>query len=205
MRKSPRSRSQDIGGPPGRPGSQRSAPRRGRLCRYGCLTELYVTIGCSRSSRQRGGPTTGRPGRQRRGRGWRPGAAAPGTTTGPPRCRDGRFATEDRAVRQLPCAFWQRPLEPATPMKTRADVLTVQNEWEPMTPLATGQGLHRALKGSRMVLALGGEGHGVYLSDPTACADQPVNAYLSTGRLPAKDATCHNPPPTPDPEGGKAR
>ncbi|MFD7556292.1 alpha/beta hydrolase [Streptomyces sp. NPDC059835] len=111
----------------------------------------------------------------------------------------------DFASNIKPCAFWQRPLEPATPMKTRADVLTVQNEWDPMTPLETGQGLHQALKGSRMVLALGGEGHGVYLSNPTACANTPVNAYLSTGRLPGKDVTCHNPPPTPDPEGAGAR
>lgn len=119
-----------------------------------------------------------------------------------------RDAARDKAQHPLygdfasnikPCAFWQPPLEPATPMKTRADVLTVQNEWDPMTPLATGQGLHQALRGSRMVLALGGEGHGVYLSTPTACANLPVNAYLSTGRLPAKDVTCHNPPPTPAP------
>ncbi|MEU8437796.1 alpha/beta hydrolase [Streptomyces sp. NPDC029216] len=57
----------------------------------------------------------------------------------------------DFASNIKPCAFWQRPLEPATPMKTRADVLTVQNEWDPMTPLGTGHGLHQALKGSRMV------------------------------------------------------
>ncbi|MER5728753.1 alpha/beta hydrolase [Streptomyces sp. NPDC002138] len=111
----------------------------------------------------------------------------------------------DFASNIKPCAFWQRPLEAVTPMKTRADVMTVQNEWDPQTPLATGQGLHQALKGSRMVLALGGEGHGVYLSNPTACANIPVDAYLSTGRLPAKDVTCHNPPPTPNPEGSAAR
>ncbi|MEU8437795.1 hypothetical protein AB0F18_33855 [Streptomyces sp. NPDC029216] len=45
----------------------------------------------------------------------------------------------------------------------------------------------------------------MYLPNPTACANIPVNAYLSTGRLPAKDVTCHNPPPTPDPEGAGAR
>ncbi|MFJ7203925.1 alpha/beta hydrolase [Streptomyces sp. NPDC098789] len=111
----------------------------------------------------------------------------------------------DFASNIKPCAFWQRPLEPATPMKTRFDVLTVQNEWDPMTPLSSGQGMHQALKGSRMVLASGGVGHGVYLSTPTACANTPVNAYLSTGRLPAKDVTCHNPPPAPDPEGAGAR
>ncbi|MDJ0381231.1 alpha/beta hydrolase [Streptomyces sp. G-G2] len=100
----------------------------------------------------------------------------------------------DFASNIKPCAFWQRPLEPTTPIKTRADVLTVQNEWDPLTPLSSGQGLHRALKGSRMVLARGGEGHGVYLSEPASCADTTVNAYLSTGRLPAADVTCDNPP-----------
>lgn len=61
-------------------------------------------------------------------------------------------------------------------------------------PLVSGQGLHRALKGSRMVLAAGGEGHGVYLADPTSCANAPVNAYLATGRLPAGDVTCRSAP-----------
>ncbi|MFE1898905.1 alpha/beta hydrolase, partial [Streptomyces yangpuensis] len=36
-----------------------------------------------------------------------------------------------------------------------------------------------------MVLAPGGEKHGVYLSDPASCADATVNTYLATGRLPA--------------------
>ncbi|MFK0043953.1 alpha/beta hydrolase [Streptomyces sp. NPDC090741] len=103
----------------------------------------------------------------------------------------------DFASNIKPCAFWQRPVEPPTPMKTRADVLTVQNEWDPITPLASGQGLHQALKGSRMVLALGGEKHGVYLSDPASCADVTVNKYLATGRLPAADVTCQDPPPFP--------
>ncbi|MFD7786141.1 alpha/beta fold hydrolase [Streptomyces nojiriensis] len=103
----------------------------------------------------------------------------------------------DFASNIKPCAFWQRPVEAATPMKTRADVLTVQNEWDSQTPLVSGQGLHKALKGSRMVLALGGEKHGVYLSDPASCADATVNKYLATGRLPAADVTCQDPPPFP--------
>ncbi|MFD9339109.1 alpha/beta hydrolase [Streptomyces sp. NPDC060028] len=98
----------------------------------------------------------------------------------------------DFASNIKPCAFWQPPLEAETPMKTKANVLTVQNEWDPMTPLSSGQGLHRALKGSRMVLALGGEGHGAYLSDAGSCVNAPVDAYLTTGRLPAGDVTCRN-------------
>lgn len=114
-----------------------------------------------------------------------------------------RDAVEDKAAYPLygdfasnikPCAFWQRPVEAATPMKTRANVLTVQNEWDSQTPLTSGQGLHRALQGSRMVLAMGGEGHTVYLVDPNSCANAPVSAYLTTGRLPAKDVTCRTTP-----------
>ncbi|MEV7521421.1 alpha/beta hydrolase [Streptomyces sp. NPDC091371] len=101
----------------------------------------------------------------------------------------------DFASNIKPCAFWQRPVEAATPMRTRADVLTVQNEWDSQTPLSSGQGLHRALKGSRMVLVEGGEGHGVYLADPNSCANAHVNAYLATGVLPGKDVTCRNPEP----------
>ncbi|MFJ8565745.1 alpha/beta hydrolase [Streptomyces sp. NPDC093514] len=100
----------------------------------------------------------------------------------------------DFASNIKPCAFWDRPAEAATPMNKKANVLTVQNEWDSQTPLVSGQGLHRALKGSRMVLAAGGEGHGVYLFDTTSCANAPVNAYLTTGRLPAQDVTCQNPP-----------
>lgn len=100
----------------------------------------------------------------------------------------------DFASNIKPCAFWDRPVESATPMHKKANVLTVQNEWDSQTPLVSGQGLHRALKGSRMVLAAGGEGHGVYLVDPASCANAPVNAYLGTGRLPAEDVTCQTPP-----------
>ncbi|MFJ6777681.1 alpha/beta fold hydrolase [Streptomyces yangpuensis] len=99
----------------------------------------------------------------------------------------------DFASNIKPCAFWDRPVEAATPMHKKANVLTVQNEWDSQTPLTSGQGLHRALKGSRMVLAAGGEGHGVYLFDSASCANAPVNEYLATGRLPAQDVTCQNP------------
>ncbi|MGW3054950.1 alpha/beta hydrolase [Streptomyces goshikiensis] len=114
-----------------------------------------------------------------------------------------RDAVKDKAAYPLygdfasnikPCAFWQRPVEAATPMKTRANVMTVQNEWDSQTPLTSGQGLHRALRGSKMVLVKGGEGHGVYLADPNSCANAPVSAYLTAGKLPAKDVTCQTPP-----------
>ncbi|MFD9093099.1 alpha/beta fold hydrolase [Streptomyces collinus] len=110
-----------------------------------------------------------------------------------------RDAVRDRATYPLygdfgsnitPCAFWGRPAEPVTKVDTGVGLLTVQNQWDPQTPLVSGLGMHHALKGSRMVYVKGGEGHGVYAGDPRACADRTVNAYLSGGPLPAKDVTC---------------
>ncbi|MGX1886952.1 alpha/beta hydrolase [Streptomyces sp. NPDC055287] len=88
-----------------------------------------------------------------------------------------------------PCAFWDKSVEPATKVNNKVGSLVVQNEWDSQTPLPSGQALHGALKGSKMVTVLGGEGHGVYPSG-NACTDGTVTDYLLTGRLPAKDVTC---------------
>ncbi|MFI9251896.1 alpha/beta hydrolase [Streptomyces sp. NPDC053069] len=96
----------------------------------------------------------------------------------------------DFASNITPCAFWTEPAEPVTEVHNTLGVLTVQNQWDSQTPLASGLGMHHALKGSRMVYVKGGEGHGVYSGDPRACADRTVNAFLSNGRLPARDVTC---------------
>ncbi|CAM5666373.1 Alpha/beta hydrolase OS=Streptomyces antimycoticus OX=68175 GN=SANT12839_077160 PE=3 SV=1 [Streptomyces antimycoticus] len=92
-----------------------------------------------------------------------------------------------------PCAFWKRDgSEPATKVDNKVGALILQNEWDSQTPLASGRGMHRAMKGSRMVTVAGGEGHGIY-GYTTSCADKPATGYLSTGRLPAKDLTCRTP------------
>ncbi|WP_314175561.1 alpha/beta hydrolase [Streptomyces winkii] len=96
----------------------------------------------------------------------------------------------DFASNITPCAFWDKPAEPATDVNNNVGTLTVQNQWDSQTPLSSGRGMHRALKGSRMVYVAGGEGHGVYDEDPKACANRAVNSYLSTGRLPGEDVTC---------------
>lgn len=98
----------------------------------------------------------------------------------------------DVASNIKPCAFWDKPVEAATPMDKQANVLVVQNAWDPQPPLTSGQGLHNALKGSKMVTAANGEGHIVYPST-NSCADATVNTYLTTGRLPDQDVTCTNP------------
>lgn len=80
-------------------------------------------------------------------------------------------------------------MEPATEVNNKVGSLVVQNEWDSQTPMPSGQALHTALKGSKMVTVLGGEGHGVY-PNGNACTDGTVTYYLLTGRFPVKDVTC---------------
>lgn len=97
----------------------------------------------------------------------------------------------DFASNIKPCAFWRGGAEPATKVNNSVPALVLQNEWDSQTPLASGQGLRRAMKGARMVTVLGGQGHGVY--GLGSCADATATAYLVTGRLPATDVTCRTP------------
>ncbi|MFF3122905.1 alpha/beta hydrolase [Streptomyces sp. NPDC057908] len=97
----------------------------------------------------------------------------------------------DFASNIKPCAFWKQGSEPATTVNNKVDALILQNQWDPQTPLAGAQGMHRALHASRMITVAGGEGHGIY--GTSSCADKSATAYLTTGRLPAKDLTCRAP------------
>ncbi|UQA97273.1 alpha/beta hydrolase [Streptomyces halobius] len=94
----------------------------------------------------------------------------------------------DFASNIKPCAFWANGSEPATKVDNKVGALILQNEWDSQTPLSSGLGLHRALKGSRMVTVDEGEGHGIY--GTKSCADKSATTYLTTGKLPAKDVTC---------------
>ncbi|MCN9244418.1 alpha/beta hydrolase [Streptomyces sp. RY43-2] len=97
----------------------------------------------------------------------------------------------DFAAAITPCAFWGQGSEPQTTIGNTAGALITQNEWDSQTPLFAGQALHRALRGSRMLTVVGGEGHGVlYAPDGNSCADRAATLYLTTGRLPAKDLSC---------------
>ncbi|MFI9235729.1 alpha/beta hydrolase [Streptomyces sp. NPDC053079] len=90
-----------------------------------------------------------------------------------------------------PCAFWKQADEPATTVDNKVSALILQNEWDPATPLAGGQAMHRALRGSRMVTVAEGEGH--IVNGSNSCADKSATVYLTTGRLPAEDLTCQAP------------
>jgi pimeloyl-ACP methyl ester carboxylesterase len=91
----------------------------------------------------------------------------------------------------FPCAFWTVPhTERSATIDNASPALVVQNEWDAQTPSFSGIGLHRALKGSRLIFVDEGEGHGVYKKSGNACAYNAVNDYLNSGALPAADITC---------------
>jgi pimeloyl-ACP methyl ester carboxylesterase len=96
----------------------------------------------------------------------------------------------DYASSIKPCAFWDKSAEPATVVNNKVGSMVVQNEWDPQTPLPSGQALHADLKGSKMLTVLGGEGHVVYPLHRNACVNGKVTDYLTTGKPPAKDVTC---------------
>ncbi|MFG1602970.1 alpha/beta hydrolase [Actinoplanes sp. NPDC049265] len=89
-----------------------------------------------------------------------------------------------------PCAFWSLTRdEPDLKIANRVPALLVQDEWDLQTPGPMGEGMHRALRGSRLIMVKQGRAHGVY-DDGNTCAVEAVNAYLTTGMLPKRDITC---------------
>ncbi|GAB7039399.1 MULTISPECIES: alpha/beta hydrolase [Catenuloplanes] len=94
------------------------------------------------------------------------------------------------AANVLPCAYW--PWEPSeAPVEiVPNDVLIVQNRHDPVTPLAGGRLLRSAFGAGSRLLTVNGSGHGVYVLGGDACALNVTTAYLTDGRLPARDTVC---------------
>lgn len=92
-----------------------------------------------------------------------------------------------------PCAFWpDRRTEPQVRIGDRgpSNVLMVQNERDPGTPLAGARKLRQAF-GKRAVMVTADQGgHGVYPNTANTCANKAVTAYLTTGKRPSKDLAC---------------
>ncbi|MEU5031840.1 alpha/beta hydrolase [Streptomyces milbemycinicus] len=92
-----------------------------------------------------------------------------------------------------PCAFWpDKRVEPPVRIGDRgpSNVLMVQNERDPGTPLAGARKLRNAFgKRATMVTADQG-GHGVYPFGPNTCANDAVTAFLTTGQRPPQDLAC---------------
>lgn len=126
-----------------------------------------------------------------------------GDSRRPPRVRDyQRAAAVDRqrypmvggsTASIVPCAFWPgEPVEPPVRIDGRgpSNVLMLQNERDPGTPLVGAEKLRRALgPRARMVTADQG-GHGVYPFGRNACAKNAATAFLTTGQRPPRDLAC---------------
>jgi pimeloyl-ACP methyl ester carboxylesterase len=92
-----------------------------------------------------------------------------------------------------PCAFWpDQHTEPPVRIGDRgpSNVLLLQNERDPGTPLAGARELRRAL-GNRATLVTADEGgHGIYPWADNQCAKDAATRFLTTGQRPAQDLAC---------------
>lgn len=92
-----------------------------------------------------------------------------------------------------PCASWpSEHREPPVSIGDRgpSNILLVQNERDPGTPLAGALKLRQALgQRARMVTADQG-GHGVYPFGANTCANEATTTFLTTGKRPARDLNC---------------
>ncbi|MGW0915744.1 alpha/beta hydrolase [Streptomyces sp. NPDC002784] len=91
------------------------------------------------------------------------------------------------------CAAWPFPQkEPAVRITDRgpSNILLIQNERDPATPLGGARKLREAL-GERAVMVVNdATGHDAYLANGTECGDRLVSRFLATGERPARDVHC---------------
>lgn len=93
----------------------------------------------------------------------------------------------------LPCAYWHH--EPAEdPVQVnpegRANVLIVQNQRDPVTPLRGGELINDAFGDRSRLLDIDGSGHGGYVLGRNPCALAITTHYLVDGVMPETDITC---------------
>ncbi|MEE3851769.1 alpha/beta hydrolase [Gordonia sp. LSe1-13] len=94
------------------------------------------------------------------------------------------------------CAFWPREdAEPPVPVGTSgpANVLIVQNQRDPVTPLRGGQLMNDKFDNRSRLLTIDGSGHGGYVLGTNPCAQEVVTEYLVDGTMPEQDMVCEAP------------
>ena len=96
------------------------------------------------------------------------------------------------AANIYPCAFWPKPVEKQVLPSDRGprNVLMVQNERDPATPLAGARTMRRAFGDRAAMVTVDQGGHGAYLTGANKCANDEVTAYLVGGERPARDLNC---------------
>ncbi|MEU6996118.1 alpha/beta hydrolase [Streptomyces sp. NPDC046465] len=91
------------------------------------------------------------------------------------------------------CAAW--PFEPkGAPVRISdrgpSNILLVQNERDPNTPLAGARKLREALGRRATMVTVDATGHDSYLANGNACGDRTVSRFLATGERPDHDTYC---------------
>ncbi|PSM44662.1 hydrolase [Streptomyces dioscori] len=107
-----------------------------------------------------------------------------------------------------PCAYWPRErTEPPVRITGRgpSNVLMMQNERDPGTPLAGARELRRAFKGRATMVTVDQGGHGVYPYGGNTCANDAATTFLTTGERPARDLACAAEPGAATQPGGATR
>ncbi|MGF0315745.1 alpha/beta hydrolase [Nocardia fluminea] len=97
------------------------------------------------------------------------------------------------AANVMPCAYWKLgPSEPPVRIDNTgpADVLSVQNQRDPVTPLRGGELLDEKFGQRSRLVSVDGSGHGVYVFGANSCASDVVTGYLVDGTMPENDMTC---------------
>ncbi|MCW5253634.1 alpha/beta hydrolase [Streptomyces sp. SHP 1-2] len=104
------------------------------------------------------------------------------------RAEDPRFGPVTQNINA--CAFWDPPRE--RPVTVRGDLpaLLVNATGDPRTDYEGARLVRDAWPSSRLVTLRGADQHAVFGVHGDDCVDSAVNAYLVTGRLPARDLTC---------------
>uniref|UniRef100_UPI00117C1B2E alpha/beta hydrolase n=2 Tax=Streptomyces TaxID=1883 RepID=UPI00117C1B2E len=91
------------------------------------------------------------------------------------------------------CAAW--PFEPQEPPVRitdagPSDILLIQNERDPATPLAGALKMRAALGDRARMVTVDSTGHDAYLANGNACGDATVSRFLATGERPERDVYC---------------
>ncbi|WP_037895905.1 alpha/beta fold hydrolase [Streptomyces sp. NRRL S-920] len=88
------------------------------------------------------------------------------------------------------CEFWDRPVEAPTVVDNDVPALLVNATGATRTTYSGARQVREKWSRSRLITVPDANQHGVYADYGNACADKGVNAYLDTGKLPARDVTC---------------
>ncbi|MGV4981419.1 alpha/beta hydrolase [Streptomyces sp. NRAIS4] len=118
------------------------------------------------------------------------------------------FETWDNAWMNLPCAYWpeprQQPLDVRTGPGELPPVLILAAERDAAAPYPGAVEMNRRLAGSVLVTERDAGTHGI-AGGPNKCVNGHLEAYLLTGRVPGRRASCApRTEPKPEASGGRA-